>query len=95
MKRPYGFTSHLNHVALHDAQLAAVPGHEVVNDPHVQGGLTRAETSADTHTHGWMHEIASVVLKPKVIVSVAIKRMVYCRVITLTMLAVVESNDRC
>lgn len=47
MKTLDRFTPHLNHVTLHDAQLAAVPGHEVVNDPHVQGGLTSAETSAD------------------------------------------------
>lgn len=36
------FSSHLNNIALHDAQLLAVPGHEVVNDPHVEGRLTGA-----------------------------------------------------
>ena len=34
------FTSHLNIFPLHDAQLSVVPGHEFVNDPHVQRGLT-------------------------------------------------------
>lgn len=35
---------HLNHVALSDAQLAAVPGREVVDDACVEGGLAGAGT---------------------------------------------------
>ena len=41
---------HLNHVALADAQLAPVPGHEVVNGACVQGWLAGAETPANAVT---------------------------------------------
>lgn len=41
-------SSHLNHISIHDAELLVVPGHEVVNDTHVHGWLTGAET-ADAH----------------------------------------------
>lgn len=41
-------SSHLNHFTLHNAQLSVVPGHEVVNDAHVQRWLSGPEMVADT-----------------------------------------------
>lgn len=41
-------SSHLNYIALHNAQLLVVLGHEVVHDPHVEGWLSGTETAADT-----------------------------------------------
>lgn len=38
---------HLNHVALGDGQLLAVPGHEVVNGAGAQEGLAGCESGGD------------------------------------------------